>query len=124
MRRIMLLAVCGMLVALPAFAQSDKELAEKWMKQAQDTLKLAEATVDELVKGGIEKIAKENEAVATEWKSAGEWLSLAKEKLEEAKKQCDRKKWKKCADLANESWQYLVKAATAAINAGRAAGLK
>lgn len=110
--------------AIPNVAFSDESSAKKWVKKAEDTMALAESTVKELIQNGIEEISKRNDAVKEEWKSAGQWLSLAKKKLDEAKKLCIEKKWDECENIANESWQYLVKAATAAINAGRAAGIK
>lgn len=126
MRAIKILIVFSFVaafVAIPAIA-SDEEMAKKWIKTAEDTLNLAQDTVQELIQNGIEKISNQNEAVRVEWKSAGDWLSLAKAKLDQARKLCSEKRWKECENIANESWQYLVKAATAAINAGRAAGIK
>ena len=129
MKALKLVSVVGIALLVigglsPALAGSEKELAQKWLKNAQDTLALVEKTAKELIDGGIEKKAAEDEAIASEWNSAKKWLKMAKEELEKAKKLCKEKKWKECADTANWSWQLLVKAATAALNAGRAAGLK
>ncbi len=123
MRFINILIVFS-LIPFIGFASNDEETAKKWLKTAEDTLNLAQSTVQELVQNGIERVAVQNEAVRGEWKSAGDWLAIAKNKLEQARKLCSEKKWKECENIANESWQYLVKAATAAINAGRAAGIK
>ncbi len=111
--------VCISAISAEEARESD---AKKWLKTAEDTLALVEQTAKELIDAGIEKITREE--VKGEWSSAGEWLDLAKKKLSEARKLCEQKKWKECSDIANESWQYLVKAATAALNAGRSAGLK
>lgn len=126
MRAIKILAIIFSLWLIPvvSFASDDEAMARKWIKTAEDTLGLAEKTVQELIQNGIERISEQNDAVKVEWQSAGQWLSLAKSKLEQARKLCSEKKWKDCENIANESWQYLVKAATAAINAGRAAGIK
>ena len=102
----------------------DKERAQKWLKDARDTLALVEKTAKELIDAGIEKKAEENPAVKGEWESAKNWLKMAKEELKKAENLCKRKKWKDCANTANWAWQLLVKAATQALNAGRAAGLK
>lgn len=123
MRFIKILIIFS-LIPIIGFASNDEEMAKKWIKTAEDTLNLAQSTVQELVQNGIERVAVQNEAVRVEWKSAGDWLTLAKNKLDQARKLCSEKKWKECENTANESWQYLVKAATAAINAGRAAGIK
>jgi len=105
------------------FAQT-REDAEKWLKTAKDTLALVEKTAGELVQGGIENIAQKDPAVKGEWESAKEWLSLAKEELKKAEDLCAKGKWAECSHSANWAWQLLVKCATQAINAGRAAGLK
>jgi len=105
-------------------AGDEEEFAKKWLKNASDTLELVEKTAKELLDGGIEEKAKKDEAIASEWDSAKKWLSMAKEELSKAKSLCEKKKWKECADSANWAWQLLVKTATAALNAGRAAGLK
>lgn len=102
----------------------EKERAKKWLKDARDTLALVEKTAKELIDAGIEKKADENPAVKGEWESAKSWLKMAKEELKKAEKLCKKKKWKDCANTANWAWQLLVKAATQALNAGRAAGLK
>ena len=108
---------------LPVFAQT-REDAEKWLKTAKDTLALVEKTAGELVQGGIENIAQKDPAVKGEWESAKGWLSLAKEELKKAEDLCAKGKWDECSHSANWTWQLLVKCATQAFNAGRAAGLK
>ncbi len=105
------------------FAQT-RDDAEKWLKIAKDTLALVEKTAEELVQGGIENIAQKDQVVKGEWESAKEWLSLAKEELKKAEDLCAKGKWAECSHSANWAWQLLVKCATQAFNAGRAARLK
>lgn len=112
-----------LLGSFPLFAQT-KEDAEKWLKNARDTLNVVEQVARELIQKGIEEKAKFDPAIESEWKSANEWLAQAKKELEKAEKLCSQNNWKECANTANWAWQLLVKTATAAINAGRAAGLK
>ena len=129
-KKISGLVISFLIVAIISSAGSvfagggDKERAKKWLKDARDTLDLVEKTAKELIDAGIEKKAEENPAVKGEWESAKNWLKMAKEELKKAEKLCKRKKWKDCANTANWAWQLLVKAATQALNAGRAAGLK
>ena len=117
--------LCLLVAFLPSSLRAEsREQAEKWLKQARDTLKVVESTAQELIEKGIEKKAQENPAIQSEWNSAKEWLGQAKEALKKAEKHCRKKQWKECGFQANWSWQLLVKAATAALNAGRTAGLK
>ncbi|MCH8029811.1 MAG: hypothetical protein IH874_07770 [Candidatus Dadabacteria bacterium] len=98
--------------ALPALAGS-KESALSWQKQAIDTRVIVASVIGELDKTGD----KGNDAAKDLIADAKMWMEKADEIFSKADGEMGKKDFEKAGSNYNMAWQYLVKSATAALNA-------
>jgi len=99
--------------ALVATADEGKESALSWQKQARDTRATVIGVVKELNQLGDQG----NPVVKNLIDDAGMWLKMADAEFAKGDKLMEKKDFRVASTAYNMAWQYLVKAATAGLNA-------
>jgi hypothetical protein len=112
-----LLLLCGRAVAgVPALQQEDAKVkAENWITQADSTKALVEGVLAAAVDAG----AAEHAVAKDQVNDAQRWVAEGEKALTAAKEALAAEDYVKAGNMGNLSWQYYVKAGTAAVLASK-----